>query len=100
VQDVLADLEAEDLKLGLDALGQVKVAELAGRDEISHAVRRLGAGACEQVEGGRPVPGRVGLPGQDADPRQQIPPGRSAPGAADSDGAARGPMTPALRAFS
>jgi hypothetical protein len=75
VQDVLADLEAEDLKLGLDALGQVKVAELAGRDEISHAVRRLGAGACEQVEGGRPVPGRVGLPGEDADPGKQVTPG-------------------------
>jgi hypothetical protein len=32
VQDVLGDLEAEDLKLGFDALGQVKLAELAGGD--------------------------------------------------------------------
>jgi hypothetical protein len=75
VQDVLADLEAEDLKLGLDALGQVKVAELAGRDEVRHAVRRLGAGAGEQVKGGRPVPGRVGLPGEHPDPGKQVPSG-------------------------
>jgi hypothetical protein len=82
MQDVLADLEAEDLKLGLDALGHVKVAELAGGDEVRHAVAHfgidsLGAGLGEQVKAGRPVPRRGGLPGQDADPRQQVPPGRA-----------------------
>jgi hypothetical protein len=46
---VLAELEAEDFKLGLDAFGQVEVAELAGRDEVRHAVRRLGPGLGEQV---------------------------------------------------
>jgi hypothetical protein len=71
---VLAELEAEDLKLGLDAFGQVEVAELAGGDEVRHAVRRLGAGLGEQVKCGRPVPGRVGLPGEHPDAGEQVPP--------------------------
>jgi len=83
VQDVLAELEAEDLELGFDAFGQVEVAELAGRDEVGHAVAyfsvsRLGVGVGEQVQdGGRSGPGRGGLPGQDANPGQQVPPGRA-----------------------
>ena len=86
-QDVLAQLEAEDLEFGRDPLGQVEVAELAGRDEVGHAVPYFGvnwlrAALGEQVEGvGRPVPrtvpGRVGLPGQHADPGQEVPAGRA-----------------------
>ena len=51
---MLAGLEAEDLKLGCDPLGQVEVAELTGGDGVRHPVShfsadRLGADHGEQV---------------------------------------------------
>jgi hypothetical protein len=77
---VLADLEAEDLKLGFHAFGHVEVAKLACWHEVRHPVSGLGPNLGEQVKGRRASLFHRGLPGQHPNPRQQVSPGRTGRG--------------------
>lgn len=67
-----ADIEAEDVELGGDALSRVQVAQLARRDKIRHAVIR--GLPAKQVQNGPASPPR--RPVKHPDPGKQVPPGR------------------------